>query len=404
MDPAAALLENAGGLSLFISVATGLLFALNYYFRLNSRNIWRDCQHIVLRTLAIIGSSLILGAMIIVAFVQNYGPRFMHFITRPSLYAYTIRRKVGQLLTSHGPSSHLHDSVADYCRAYGYHCQVYAVKTGDCHVLPVERITSPHIVAHTPILIQHGLFQCSGIFVANEEKSLAFKLVDEGYEVWLGNNRGVPFEYDELTDLTPLIPFEHAPIKSHIPQSNTSASIHDSIPKQWNWSLDELAFYDFPALIECVLSYTNTSASKVVFMGHSQGSAQAFACLSVHPTLNDKIKAFVALSPAAHVVPPSNPALRCMLGLNAHRMYQCFGMDAFIPIMSRVQALLPASLFSLMAYNMFSHLFGWSDTNWLKSRKRRYFQFTPRPMSSKLMLHWSQMLRKWQNFSIFSHL
>lgn len=38
----------------------------------------------------------------------------------------------------------------------------------------------------------HGLFQSSGSFVTSEERSLAFWLARQGgYQVFLGNNRGV---------------------------------------------------------------------------------------------------------------------------------------------------------------------------------------------------------------------
>lgn len=42
-----------------------------------------------------------------------------------------------------------------------------------------------------PVLILHGLFQSSGSFITSEERSLAFWLSDQGYQVFLGNTRGV---------------------------------------------------------------------------------------------------------------------------------------------------------------------------------------------------------------------
>lgn len=42
-----------------------------------------------------------------------------------------------------------------------------------------------------PILILHGLFQSSGSFVTSEDRSLAFWLAKRGYQVYLGNTRGV---------------------------------------------------------------------------------------------------------------------------------------------------------------------------------------------------------------------
>ena len=81
-----------------------------------------------------------------------------------------------------------------------------------------------------PVLIGHGLFQCSGAFVLNEDKSLAFRLIEEGYDVWIGNNRSIGG-------------------LDHI-----SLSYKD--PEYWNWGLKELAVYDFKAMIDYVRSYS----------------------------------------------------------------------------------------------------------------------------------------------------
>lgn len=79
-------------------------------------------------------------------------------------------------------------------------------------------------------MIGHGLFQCSGVFVLNEEKSLVFALVDQGYDVWVGNHRC-------------------AGGLDHV-----SLSPHD--PEFWDWGLLEIATYDFPALVEYVKAHT----------------------------------------------------------------------------------------------------------------------------------------------------
>jgi hypothetical protein len=45
-------------------------------------------------------------------------------------------------------------------------------------------------------------------------------------------------------------------------------------------------------------------------------------------------------------------------------------------------------MFSHMAYCMFSYLFSWWDHHWLRRRKPKYFQFTPRPVSARLIFDW----------------
>lgn len=64
------------------------------------------------------------------------------------------------------------------------------------------------------------------------------------------------------------------------------------------------------------------------------------------------------------------------------------GTAAFLPIMSLAQVLIAPKLFCFLAYSMFSYLFQWWDSHWLRRRKAKYFQFTPRPVSAKLISDW----------------
>lgn len=118
----------------------------------------------------------------------------------------------------------------------------------------------------------HGLFQSAGVYVTSGTDSLAFVLAKEGYDVWLGNNRCVERRHARL-------------------------SVNDV--EFWNWSLDELAKFDFPSLIDFVLKQNN--AEQLIYIGHSQGTSQAFLGLSFDPSLSSKIKCFVALAPAMYI-------------------------------------------------------------------------------------------------------
>lgn len=110
---------------------------------------------------------------------------------------------------------------------YGFQFEEHKFHTGDGFLLHMHRIykkefqqsKSNNNHLFEPIILQHGLFQSSGIFITNEEKSLAFYLASQGYDVWMGNARCV---FEGHKNFTPN-DFEY-----------------------WNWSMDELAKYDFP--------------------------------------------------------------------------------------------------------------------------------------------------------------
>jgi len=125
-----------------------------------------------------------------------------------------------------------------------------------------------------PILIMHGLFQSSGVFVTSGVDSLAFVLADAGFDVWLGNNRCVEKRHDQY--------------KTHQYEF-------------WDWSIDELAKYDFPSLIDYVLQATKFE--QLVYIGHSQGTSQAFLGLHFNSQISSKIRCFVALAPALYIGP-----------------------------------------------------------------------------------------------------
>ena len=70
---------------------------------------------------------------------------------------------------------------------------------------------------------------------------------------------------------------------------------HSFIFNRW----DEMGYYDIPACINYVLK--ETGASKLVYIGHSMGTAIFWVAMITHPELNSKIDVMIALAPAASV-------------------------------------------------------------------------------------------------------
>ncbi|KAH7387712.1 hypothetical protein KP509_16G037700 [Ceratopteris richardii] len=111
------------------------------------------------------------------------------------------------------------------------------------------------------------------IWVLNEpSEGLGFILADAGYDVWIGNTRTTRFS------------FGHSSFKR-------------SDREFWDWSVDEMAQEDLPAMLGFV---SHTVGDKFHYIGYSQGSQQAFAAFSQGQLVNlvDKV---VMLAPVAYV-------------------------------------------------------------------------------------------------------
>ena len=128
------------------------------------------------------------------------------------------------------------------------------------------------------VLLQHGLTESSDTFVVNDpELSPAYKLLEAGFDVWLGNNRGNKYSRKHQT-LDP-----------------------DTDSKQFfDFSFEDLGKYDLPAQVDYVIK--ETGRPKISYIGHSQGTAQMFAALADNEEFYAKrINFFGALAPIARI-------------------------------------------------------------------------------------------------------
>ncbi|GME71705.1 unnamed protein product [[Candida] boidinii] len=172
--------------------------------------------------------------------------------------------------------------IVDIVHQHDYRVHEHVVQTRDGYLLSIHRILPKKVTAsnvnlrqfNKPVVyMHHGLLTNSELFVLGDKtsKCLPFLLTDLGYDVWLGNNRGNKYS------------------RKHIKYSSKDY-------KFWDFSLDEFAMFDIPDTIDYILN--STKEKNLNFIGFSQGSAQALAALSLSPSLNEKIKLFIGLSPA----------------------------------------------------------------------------------------------------------
>ena len=109
----------------------------------------------------------------------------------------------------------------------------------------------------------------------NPDVAPAFQLVNAGYDVWLGNQRGT----------------KHSPGHKTLTQKDK---------EYWEFSFTEMGTYDAPAQVDYVRS--KTGAAKVTYIGHSQGTTQLFWGLSDQDKKwSERINAFIALAPVTRL-------------------------------------------------------------------------------------------------------
>jgi ankyrin repeat protein len=157
-------------------------------------------------------------------------------------------------------------SIFDYVKNLGYTIEKHETMTSDGYVLQIFRIgqENDHSNVQKPVVfLQHGVCNSGSTWIVTGAKQgLAFLLARAGYDVWLGNNRGVQFA------------------RKHIKYSDSHATF-------WKWSWQDMARHDFVAQINYVLDITKVP--NLSYVGHSQGTTQAFAALCMYPFMQSKV-------------------------------------------------------------------------------------------------------------------
>ena len=107
-------------------------------------------------------------------------------------------------------------------------------------------------------------------------------LVDAGYDIWIGNNRGTMYSWDH----------------------ETLSSKDDD--EYWMWTWADMGLYDDPANIKMIKE--QTGVEKVFYLSYSQGTAQMFYGLA-HMESEfhaDNIYKVVQLAPCFYPLTPED--------------------------------------------------------------------------------------------------
>nr|GEX24115.1 triacylglycerol lipase 2-like [Tanacetum cinerariifolium] len=255
---------------------------------------------------------------------------------------------------------------------YGYKCQEIDVTTEDGFILSVQRIPegrdggSGGEGTRPPVLLQHGVLVDGLTWLLNSpEQSLALILADNGYDVWIANTRGTSY-------------------------SRRHVSLDPSMHEFWDWTWDEIASSDLPAVIAYIFQQTN---QKIHYVGHSLGTLIALASFSEGKQI-DKMKSAALLSPIAYLSHMTTP-----LGVLAAKIFvgevtTVFGLAEFNPKGDNVSRFLKGLCADpkVDCYNLMNSLTG-KNCCLNASTVDEFLRNEPQSTSTKNLVHLAQTVR-----------
>ncbi|EJT70413.1 sterol esterase TGL1 [Gaeumannomyces tritici R3-111a-1] len=268
----------------------------------------------------------------------------------------------------------------ELCAIAGYTAEEHVVQTKDGYLLGVHRLAwrkgeedrrvndGPNSIPKPVVYLHHGLMMNSEVWVCqtDAQRSLPFVLVDRGFDVWVGNNRGNKYSKKSI----------------HCGPNSTQF---------WNFSIDEFAFYDIPDSIAYILETTRQPS--LSYIGFSQGTAQAFASLAVHPKLNQQINVFIALAPAMSPAGLSNGIVDALIKASPSVLFLLFGRRSILSSATMWESILYPPIFIRLIDMGLTFLFGWRARNMSTSQKLAAYPHLYSYTSTKSVVHWFQIIR-----------
>lgn len=249
----------------------------------------------------------------------------------------------------------------------GYDIETHYITTEDGYILTCFRIPAKTAGA-APVLLQHGLLDSSYTWISNySDESLAYILADQGFDVWMGNNRG-----------------------NHYGRNHTTLNPDTKSPNAfWSFSYDEMAKYDAPAMIDYVLK--NNGAKTMAWVGHSEGTMQFFAGASLRLPAYAKINLFVGLAPVGSIANIKSPELVVLAHTKFAEDLMGKGVQEFLKLHdpdNRLDSAVCRGIPHICVMGL-DTLCG-PTTNLNASRLQVYFSETPAGTSTQNMNHFVQ--------------
>ncbi|XP_045771400.1 lipase 3-like [Maniola jurtina] len=176
----------------------------------------------------------------------------------------------------------------------GYYSESHSVTTSDGYILEMNRIPfsryekSDSSPKRKPVVfLMHGLHNSAIAFITlGAEYSIAYTLADAGYDVWMGNARGVINSRRHVT----LDPDNYYDRREF-----------------FDYTFEDIALKDLPAMLSYVLEYTENE--QLNYIGHSQGGTAFLVLNSVKPEYNKIFKSVNLLAAVGYQTYFPNKAL-----------------------------------------------------------------------------------------------
>ncbi|KAF2074882.1 hypothetical protein CYY_003801 [Polysphondylium violaceum] len=231
-----------------------------------------------------------------------------------SLYVANGYNSISDYILHHHRSIRLPDADLSFMGIVaenGYPIEEHFATTHDGYILRLFRIpygingNGSSTTTRRPVLLQHGLLDSSITWIINlPSQSLAYILADQGYDVWMGNNRGNVYS-----------------------TNHTTLSVKSK--EFWQFSYDEMGIYDLPTMIDYIIK--ETGFTQVPYVGHSEGTMQAWIAYLKDQDFSSKVPLFMALGPVGNVTHITNNALRALAELKIDDLFKIFGFNRFLP-------------------------------------------------------------------------
>lgn len=260
----------------------------------------------------------------------------------------------------------------------GYAIETHNVTTADRYVLTMFRLPKSYTETQSgataatnkpAVLLQHGLLDSSYTWVLNyRTQSLAFLLADAGYDVWLGNNRGTTWS------------------RTHLDYTTDQEAF-------WDFTWDDMGNYDMPAMITYILS--TTGRPTISYIGHSEGTTQAFVGFSNNSAIAKKVSFFGALAPVGWTGNSISPVFSLLAKTYIDNAFKALGIYEFLTDLGIITSVIGkyACAFGDIACSNFLNVLTGPSVNINASRVHVYITQYPSGTSVKNMGHYAQGIR-----------